>query len=187
MAGIMITLSQYGGRVRCKHHGGGKPGGQRASTFAFDARSAPQQRLRRGCPQADENMRLDHGQLAREPLMTGVYLLCVGTLMDAPLASAAVLEVLDGIGHIHLRTIDPGLRQRTVQQRSCRANKWSARAILPITGLLAYEHDCRGRPLPKYGLGCIFPKGAGLTRCGFAAQTLDLAAWPSFSHQTLMA
>ncbi len=130
----------------------------------FDVRCPSEQRFC-GCgSEANEHTRFDEIELCLQPPVAGSYLLAVGSLVDTSLAAAAVLEVLDRIGHIHLGTVDSGLRKRTVKQCAGGPHEWSALTILAVAGLLTYEHHrCSRRALPEDGLSRVAPQRTGTT------------------------
>ena len=70
-----------------------------------------------------------------------------------PSGRRAPLEVLDDVGDEGRLAIDPGLRQRLVQEPAGRAHERLALEVLVIAGLLADEHPAgRDRALAEDGL-----------------------------------
>ena len=67
--------------------------------------------------------------------------------------SRGELEVLDGVGRVGLRRIEPGVADGTVEKLSGRADERLSASVLDVTGLLAHEHEPRrDRSLAENGL-----------------------------------
>ena len=64
------------------------------------------------------------------------------------------LEVLDRVGDVDARAVDPGLLQRRVEQLAGRADERPSGEVFLVARLLADEHDRRvERPFAEHGLG----------------------------------
>jgi len=85
--------------------------------------------------------------------------------VETPLAGWLPLEVLDGVGHVDLCAVDPGLLERLVEHRARRPDERPSDEVLAIAGLLTDEHD-RGpaATLPEHALGRARPEVTGATR-----------------------
>ena len=89
-------------------------------------------------------------QLGVEPGMAGVHLGRRRSLVDAPLAAQLVLEVLDGVRHVQLPTIDPGRPHALPQHSAGGTDERFALEVLTVTGLLADQRQaCRRGPRPN--------------------------------------
>src|SRR6267143_2738152 len=110
--------------------------------------------LRRGGPQQYKEFRLNHGDLGVEPGPAGIDFGGVGLLMQPSLALGLPLEVLDGVGHVHLGAIDAGRLERLIQHPAGGSDEGLALPILAVAGLLADEHRSRlFGPFTEDGLG----------------------------------
>ena len=89
--------------------------------------------------------RLHERDLGVEPRPAGRDLAGVRLLVDAPLAARLPLEVLDDVGDVDLRAVDPRLRERPIEQRAGRTDERMAAQILGVARLLADEHQRRRR------------------------------------------
>jgi hypothetical protein len=89
--------------------------------------------------------------------------------------------MLDGVRHVGVAAVDPGVGQRPVEQLAGRTDERLADPVLLIAGLLADEHDPGGlRPLTEHGLGGRLPELAGPApgcRAAQAGQAYALG-WP---------
>src|SRR4051812_5791245 len=74
-----------------------------------------QQRLRGRCAKADDHLRSNGVNFGIEPRTAGRDLDRVRLLVNAALAARLPLEVLHGIGDVHLLSIDAGLYERFVE------------------------------------------------------------------------
>ena len=94
-----------------------------------------------------------------DPPAAGGDLPDVGLVVDPPLAACHELEMLDRVGDVDLRAVDPGLFQRRVEKLAGGPDKRPAGKILLVAGLFADEHD-RGiqRPFAEHRLGAAFIK-----------------------------
>ena len=123
-----------------------------------------------------QDARLDRLQLGLEPGSAGRHLGPVRFLVDAPLASRLPFEVLDRVRRVGQRTVDPGSRERLVEELAGGSHEWSAGKVLLVSGLLANEHDLGGgRPLAEDGLGSELPQAAALAACCGLAQSFERA------------
>ena len=102
-----------------------------------------QDRLRRSCPQAYDDLRLDQPNLRFQPRTTGVYLRRIGFLVDTALPTLLELEVLDHIGDVDLGAVDPSLFQRAIEQTSGRPHERDPLQIFFVAGLLAKKDQSR--------------------------------------------
>ena len=68
-------------------------------------------------------------------------LLHAGLFVNAQLAARLPLEMLDGVGYIHLLPIDLRFFQALIQQLSRWTDEGTACSVLVITWLLADHHD----------------------------------------------
>src|SRR5256886_2783758 len=99
------------------------------------------QRLGRGRPQQDQQVRLDHRDFGIQPGTTGVDLSGIRLLVQATLALGLPFEVLDGVRDIDMRAVDARLLERLVEHASGGTDERFSFPVLAIAGLLAHEHD----------------------------------------------
>src|SRR5437667_2650862 len=81
-----------------------------------DAKGSPEQRLRRGRAEADDDLGLDRRDLRLEPGVAGLDLPRPRLAVQPPLAALHPFEMLDGVGDVDAPAIDPGLGERAVEQ-----------------------------------------------------------------------
>src|SRR2546421_9593770 len=81
-----------------------------------DLETGRDHRLRRGCAERHDDMRLDGLDLPLEPLVTGVDLALRRGLVQAALATQLPLEVLDRIGDIEAVALDARGLERAVEE-----------------------------------------------------------------------
>src|SRR5262249_30621044 len=99
----------------------------------------------------------------------------VGLLVDAPLAARLPLEVLDGIGHVDLPSIDARLGERGVEKAARRPDERPAGNVLGVAGLLADHHDARrSMAFAEDRLRSPLPERAALARRGLPPDRLQL-------------
>jgi uncharacterized protein YecE (DUF72 family) len=108
------------------------------------AEALAQERLGGDGSQADDQLRLDHFQLGKQPRPAGSLLARVGLLVQAPFPPRRPLEVLDRVGQVDRFAIDAGLAERLVEQPAGRSHERPALAVFLVAGCLAYE-DRPGR------------------------------------------
>src|SRR5438046_6495265 len=84
------------------------------------AKGLPHDRLRGRRPEADDDLRLEEPDLLLEPGMTCPDLRVVRLLVDAARAflAALPLEVLHGVGHVHVATVDTRFLERAIEEFS---------------------------------------------------------------------
>ena len=93
--------------------------------------------------------------------------------MDAPLAARGEFEMLDRVGDIDARAVDPRLAQRPVEHLPGRTYERLAGEILLIAGLLADEHDLGvDRPLAEHRPRRAFVEAAAGALRRFVARRL---------------
>jgi len=103
-----------------------------------------------GCPEADDQPRLDDGDFGFEPCPAGDDLGSGRMLVHAPLAALLELRMLDGVGHVYLAAIQI---DRSIEQATGGADEWPSLLILWIAGDLADENDPSGsRAFAKHRL-----------------------------------
>src|SRR5947199_2336107 len=123
----------------------GRPARRRevAAILRDPERVAEDRAGRRGA-EADENLRLDQGQLGVEPRTTSLELVRPWRLMDSALAALLELEVLDRVGDVELLALETRFGQRLVKHLAGRTDEWRALPIFLIPRLFSDEHDPRG-------------------------------------------
>jgi hypothetical protein len=90
-------------------------------------------------------------------------------------AGSSPLEVLDGVGDVHVVTAQANLGQRLVEDPAGRTDEGFPGLVLLVAGLLAQEQETGGgRAFPEDRLGGVAVQVAGLTAGGFACQPLQL-------------
>ena len=73
--------------------------------------------------------------------------------MDPFLATLLELEMLHGVGHIHVGAIDTGIAEGSVEKGAGGSDERMAGQVLFVTGLLADHNDARPkRAFAKNGL-----------------------------------
>src|SRR5690348_14230429 len=81
-----------------------------------DAERLPEERLRRGRAEADDDGGRDQLDLPLEPGMARLDLHRARFRMDAPLAARDPFEMLHRVGDIGDRALDPSIDQRLVEE-----------------------------------------------------------------------
>src|SRR5262249_41687735 len=110
----------------------------------------------------------DRAELAIEPEPAGPHFAGARPAVDAALAARLELEMLDRVGHIGPLAVEPGRRQRAVEDLSGRSDKRATGQILLVAGLFADKHQGRiGGTFSEYSLG-----GAGMQRTACAGFSL---------------
>src|SRR3954454_12232920 len=164
LARLVVAGAQDRGRVHGDHDHGRELGLERLAAGLGDLDVAPHERLRRHRTETDEHARLDHGELGLQPRAAGVDVLRARALMDAALAALLEVEVLDRVGDVDERAVDPGLDERLVEDPARRADERMTLAVLAVAGLLADEHRLGlRRPLAEDRLRRALVELAGAT------------------------
>src|SRR6185312_4895728 len=121
----------------------------------------------------DDQRRLDELPFERKPQMAAFDLVSVGPLVHAALAAWLEFEMLDGICHEDLVTIDAGRVERLREKPASRSDEGMPLPILLIARLLAdHHHACPRRPLTRHDLRGVAMEGAALARSFPRAQRL---------------
>src|SRR5216683_1715851 len=102
-----------------------------------DAKLRPQDRLRGGGSEADDDARLDDVDFRLQPGAAGVDLGRVRLFVNAPLAARLPLEVLHDVGDVDLGPVDAGLIECFVEKIARRSDEWPSLQVFLISGLLA--------------------------------------------------
>src|SRR5436190_2113257 len=89
--------------------------GDRSLPDLADGHDLADERPRRRRSERDRERRLDELALMLDPPAAGGDLTGVWLVVDPPLAAQHELEVLDRIGDVDRRTVDPRLLQRSVK------------------------------------------------------------------------
>src|SRR2546423_5086390 len=130
-------------------------------TLCRDLELAADHCLRGGRAEADDDVRLDRGDFALEPLVAGVDLALGRRLVKAPLAARLPLEVLYGVRYVDVVALHSGGLERAVEKPSGRTDKRQALLVLLVARLLADQHDPPvGRAGPEHSLGGVRPQRA---------------------------
>jgi hypothetical protein len=88
--------------------------------------------------------------------MAGRHLGRSRLLVQAPLPTLLVLEMLHRVRDVHVRGVDPGFGQARRQDPAGRTHERVTLAVLLIAGLLADQTERGGsRPLPEHRLGGV--------------------------------
>src|SRR5688572_33460881 len=98
--------------VGCERTADELPAGERDLEVLADHRT------RRCGAHRDDDVRLYRVDLALEPLVAGVDLALRRRLVQTPLAAQLPFEVLDGVGDVEVRAIDPRRLEGAVEQPS---------------------------------------------------------------------
>jgi hypothetical protein len=154
--------------------------------------------LRGRSAEADDDARTHETDLGVQPVDACRNLPQRGLLVDAALAARLPREVLHGVGHEHAAAIDPGFRQRAVEQLACGADERMSRDVLLVAGLLADEKDARALvAFPGHGLRRVLPQVAGAAFLHAVAQSVErsmeirgggrVSGFPRRRHGTILA
>jgi hypothetical protein len=128
-----------------------------------------------GGAEADDDLRLDGGDLALEPLVAGVDLALRRGLVQPALACSSPgglpLEVLYRVGDVDMVAVHARGLERPVEKPAGRADEGQAFAVLLVAGLLAHQHDpCVRIAGAEYRLRRVRPQRAILAALRVAAQ-----------------
>ncbi len=116
----------------------------------------PEQILRCGCTQADDELRTNGGDLRFEPWAAGRNFKRVWLLVQPDFAPRFPLEMLHRIGDVDLGAIDAGGLQALIKQLTGRPNKRLSLLIFAITRLFAHQKNSgMGSAFAKNDLGRI--------------------------------
>src|SRR5437764_11745117 len=97
--------------------------------------------------------------------------------MNPSLAAGTPFEVLDHVGEIDAVAVDPGLRERAVQELPGRPHERPALEVLAVAGLLSDQHHLRRRrSLAEDRLRPGAPQVARATARRGAAKRLEVRA-----------
>src|SRR5918995_3380391 len=161
-AGLLVGGAEDGGGVDGGQDPGGEVGVEELAPLAADPERAAEEGLGGGRAEQNQDAGLDHLELGLEPGEAGVDLLGVGLLVDAHLAPALELEVLDHVGHVRQLAVDAGLGEGLVEDAPGRAHEGPAGPVLAVARLLADQHHLgAGGALAEHGLGGVAVQVAG--------------------------
>ena len=109
-----------------------------AALFHHTERGA-EERLRRGCAEAEDDAGSNECDLALEPREAGAHLGPIGCLVNASFRSrfARPLEVFYGVGDVDIVAVDAGRLECAVEQSAGWSDERSSGAVLCISGLFA--------------------------------------------------
>ena len=128
------------------------------------AKISAEQRLCRSRAKADDDSGLEHLDLGLKPWMTRDNFLAIRFAVNAELPFWLPLEVFDRVRDVCSRAIKSRVGECAIQQRTGRSDKRLSRAILFVSGLLAYKNVvCIRRPLAEDRLCSALPQVASLT------------------------
>ena len=132
------------------------------------------QRLSGGRAKHHDDPRADFLELCLEPGPARADLTRVRLAVDAAFAARFPLEVLDGVGDIDPRAIDPDVVEGVVQHTSGWADKGFTSAIFLVARLFADEHD-QGvrRPFAENGLRAGPVQVAAMAAPGGSLEALE--------------
>lgn len=125
-----------------------------------------QKRLRRGGPEAHDDIGLDQRELVLEPWEAGADLAGIWCLVQSTLGArvARPLEVLHRIRDIDIVAVDARGIERVIEQTASGADEGSALLVLLVARLFTHDHDARRpRPLAEHRLGPHLPQMAAAT------------------------
>ncbi|MGI9030383.1 MAG: hypothetical protein ACR2HP_10430, partial [Ilumatobacteraceae bacterium] len=95
-------------------------------------------------------------------------------LVDAPFAAQLELEVLDGVGRVHVLALDAGVTQATPQHPAGRSDERVALVVLLITRLLADQHQSGlAGAFAEHGAGGVLVQRAPGAIGGGGSQLID--------------
>src|SRR5712692_2475386 len=153
LARLIVGRAQDGGRVDRGQDVGCQWRANQLAPLLGYAELIAQQRLC-GCgAEAHDDPRPDGGDLRLQPGAASRDFASIWLLVDTSLAARLPFEVLDGVGHVHLVTIDAGSFERLIQQLARRPDERPALAILIVARLLAHHHQLgRGAALTEHRL-----------------------------------
>ena len=111
-----------------------------------EAKLRPQQILSSGRSQTDDHLRLHGLDLRFEPGAASCYFERIRFFVEPDLAPGFPLEMLHGVGDVHLAAINSGGFQALIQKQSGWPDKRPALLIFTIAWLLSYEKHGGMRP-----------------------------------------
>src|SRR5215211_429365 len=106
-----------------RHCAGGPARRHQPAAVASNAKRLAEQRLRGGCTERYEDLRIDGGKLGLEPRETGGDLQRIGLAVDAPGTARHPFEMLYRVGDVGLAALDARLDEAAVEQSSGRPDK----------------------------------------------------------------
>src|SRR5688500_18799481 len=148
-ASVRVRRAQHRGRVHCREDRVGVGCRLLPTSALRHTEALAEHRLSSSRAETHDDFRLDQCELLIEPRTACRDLAGVGLLVDATFRflAALPLEALHGVADVDVRPVDPGFRERFIEQTPGGSDEGMPLAILRITGLLATQHDLR-RSLP---------------------------------------
>src|SRR5579872_520615 len=168
-ARLRVGCAQNRRRVNCSHYMGREITFRESATISRDTKIFAQQRLRRACAQANQNLRSYNLQFRVKPGAACFNFRMARLLVNAALAALRgyPLEMLHYICDVDIRAIDSYFGKHLIQQPSGGSNERMTGSVFTIARLLSYEHHPgSGWTFSKYRLGAELPKIAGFAGLG---------------------
>jgi hypothetical protein len=132
----MIASAKNAGRMKRQQEAGTQGAGEKVPVLMDHGHLSADERLGSGSAETYDDLRLNRPKLRFKPGSAGHDFGRSGGLMTPMSAFQHESEVLHGIGHIELRTLEASLLQSLIQHLTGRADKRFAGEILLVTGLL---------------------------------------------------
>jgi hypothetical protein len=125
-------------------------GGKYLAAVFCQPKLCSEETLRRSCTQADDQLRSNGGNLRFQPGTAGCYFKRVWLLVQPNLSARFPLEMLNGIGNVHLTPIDTRGLEALIKQLAGGSNKRLSLLVFAISGLFPHQEN--------RGVGAAFPK-----------------------------
>ncbi len=127
--------------------------GKYLTTVFGQAKLCSEKTLRSSGAQTDNQLRSNRGYLRFQPRTASRDFKGVWLLVQPDSSPRFPLEMLDGIGNVHLTAIDTRGLEALIEQLTGRPNKRPTLLVFPIARLFAHQENSRvGASFPKNGL-----------------------------------
>jgi len=117
---------------------------ERHASFFGQAKFAPQEGLRGGRAQTNDDFRLDQFHFRLQPWLTGFDFTHPGLLVQSSFPALFELEMLHGVRYVGIRAVDGGIGQCPGQNAAGWSDKGMALDVFLISRLLTDEYEPSG-------------------------------------------
>ena len=175
-----VAVGFFGRAENCRGviggHQGRCPGAfEQFAAAGGDAEFWAEQRLSGGGAEADDQLRLNDGDLGFEPRPAGDDFRSGRVLVQATLAALFEFEMLDGVGHVDFAAVEARGGKRFVEQASGRPDERPPLQIFLIARHLADEDDLGiSRSFAEDGLRGVLEEVAALAMSGRVAKRFEI-------------